>query len=64
MNEEIVDLFHRPAYIEILVCLIIRKKYATAVTRTLKKKQPTVTEQLKLEKILNLNYSYTIYKAA
>lgn len=51
MSEEVVDLLQRPTYMEILLCIISGRNYATSIARALKKKQPTVTGQLKrLEK--------------
>jgi len=50
--ETVLELLEKPAYTEILLCIISGKNYATAIAKELKKKQPTVTEQLKeLEKV-------------
>jgi DNA-binding transcriptional ArsR family regulator len=47
-----VGVLENPTYVEILLCLINGKNYAMAIARTLKKRQPTVTEQLKeLERV-------------
>lgn len=46
----VLDILERPAYVEVLLSIAIGKNYATSIARCLKKKQPTVTEQLaKLE---------------
>jgi DNA-binding transcriptional ArsR family regulator len=52
MSEEVADILQRPTYMEILLCIVSGKNYATSIAKTLEKKQPTVTEQLKkLEKV-------------
>ncbi len=40
-------MLENPTYVEVLLCIISGKNYATAISRILKKKQPTVTEQIK-----------------
>ncbi|HLH45202.1 MAG TPA: hypothetical protein VKV31_00295 [bacterium] len=50
--EATLELLEKPACIEVLFCIISSKNYAATIVRELKKKQPTVTEQLKeLEKV-------------
>ncbi len=49
--DNVLDILERPAYLEVLLSIISGKNYATSIAKVLKKKQPTVTEQLKeLEK--------------
>ncbi|RLI74284.1 hypothetical protein DRP04_14850 [Archaeoglobales archaeon] len=45
--DKILSVLERPAYVEVLLCIASGKNYATAIAKTLGKKQPTVTEQLK-----------------
>ena len=44
--DKALDLLERPAYVQVLLCVASGKDYATSIARFLKKKQPTVTEQL------------------
>jgi DNA-binding transcriptional ArsR family regulator len=44
--EKVLDILERPAYLEILLSVAAGKNYASSIARCLKKKQPTVTEQL------------------
>jgi len=44
--DKAIDLLERPAYVQVLLCVASGKDYATSIARFLKKKQPTVTEQL------------------
>jgi len=49
--DEIMEILENPTYIGLLLCIVSGKNYSMAISRTLKKKQPTVTEQLRhLEK--------------
>lgn len=45
--EEIWDALENSTLVQVLLCIISGKNYATAIAKVLKKKQPTVTEQLK-----------------
>jgi hypothetical protein len=48
---EVMEILDNPTYVELLLCIIRGKNYSMAISRTLEKKQPTVTEQLRhLEK--------------
>jgi len=50
--EDVLDVLEKFTYTEILLYIIGGKNYATSIARLLKKRQPTVTEQLKvLEKL-------------
>ena len=51
-TEELLETLETPAYVEVLLCVATGKNYASSIARHLKKKQPTVTEQLaKLESL-------------
>lgn len=51
ISENVLSILENPAYLEVLLSIIIGKNYATEIAKYLEKKQPTVTEQLKeLEK--------------
>lgn len=52
--EETLGLLERPSHVEILLCVISGKDYASSIARFLDKKQPTVTEQLIELKQINL----------
>lgn len=43
---EVMDLLERYTFFEVLLCVIGGKNYSSAIAKTLKKSQPTVTEQL------------------
>jgi DNA-binding transcriptional ArsR family regulator len=43
---KVLDILERPAYVEVLLSITAGKNYASSIARCLKKKQPTVTEQL------------------
>ena len=50
--DDVLQLLENSTFVEILLCIISGKDYATAIARVLKKRQPTVTEQLKqLERV-------------
>lgn len=42
----VLDILERPTYVEVLLSIAAGKNYASSIARYLKKKQPTVTEQL------------------
>ena len=42
-----MNLLQNPTFVQVLLCIISGKNYATAIARVLKKRQPTITEQLK-----------------
>ena len=44
--DRVLDILERPAYVEVLLSIAIGRNYATSIARYLKKKQPTITEQL------------------
>jgi len=44
--DKALDLLERPAYVQVLLCVANGRDYATSIAKFLKKKQPTVTEQL------------------
>jgi len=48
ISDEILETLEKPTYVEVLLCVISGKNYATAIAKFLGKKQPTVTEQLSL----------------
>lgn len=52
--DEVSDVLENPTYLEVLLCILTGRNYATAIARCLKKKQPTVTEQLKVLERHNL----------
>ena len=45
--QEALDLLENSTFVEVLLCIISGKDYSSAIAKTLKKSQPTVTEQLK-----------------
>jgi hypothetical protein len=52
ITEEAYGLLRSPTYMEILLCIIRGRNYAMAISKELRKRQPTVTEQLKeLERV-------------
>ena len=51
-SRDVSEILDNPTYTAILLCIIGGENYAMSIARTLGKKQPTVTEQLKeLEKV-------------
>lgn len=51
-TDDVTDVLENPTYVAILLCIINGENYAMAISKTLEKRQPTVTEQLKeLERV-------------